>query len=271
MGFPMTDPDSTSPILLDIDSRGVAHVVLNRPERNNAYDGELIRALLGALDALEQTKGLRAAVISGRGRHFQAGADLKWIDAVRTGSATTTSRPRAPPRRRSARLNAAPVPTVALVQGGCFGGGTGLLAACDVVIAADDAMFSIAEVRWGLTAAIIVPQLNDAIGVRQLRRYGLTGERFNAAEAHRIGLVHEVVPLAELAAAGERLSTSAGERPGSDRADQGAGAESAGRISAKTRRFAALIESHADKRRPPKRPRPCLVRGKARGEVDIGR
>ena len=88
---------------------------------------------------------------------------------------------------------------------GCFGGGTGLVAACDVAIAADNATFSIAEVRWGLTAAIIVPQLNDAIGVRQLRRYGLTGERFNAVEARRIGLVHEVVPLAELAAAGERV------------------------------------------------------------------
>ena len=104
-----------------------------------------------------------------------------------------------------ARLNHVPVPTIALVQGGCFGGGTGLVAACDVVIAADNAMFSIAEVRWGLTAAIIVPQLNDAIGVRQLRRYALTGERFNAEEARRIGLVHEVVPLAELAAAGERV------------------------------------------------------------------
>jgi methylglutaconyl-CoA hydratase len=97
------------------------------------------------------------------------------------------------------------VPTVALVHGGCFGGGTGIVAACDIVIAADDAMFSIAEVRWGLTAAIIIPQLNDAIGVRQLRRYALTGERFGAAEARRIGLVHEVVPAAELAAAGARI------------------------------------------------------------------
>ena len=84
------------------------------------------------------------------------------------------------------------------MQGACFGGGTGLLAVCDVVIAADDAIFSIAEVRWGLTAAIIIPQLNDAIGVRQVRRYALTGERFGAAEARRIGLVHEIVPAAEL-------------------------------------------------------------------------
>jgi methylglutaconyl-CoA hydratase len=103
------------------------------------------------------------------------------------------------------RLNLAPVPTVALVQGACFGGGTGILPACDVVIAADNAIFSIAEVRWGLTAAIIIPHLNDAISVRQVRRYALTGERFEAEEARRIGLVHQVVPLAELEAAGSGL------------------------------------------------------------------
>jgi methylglutaconyl-CoA hydratase len=97
------------------------------------------------------------------------------------------------------------VPTVALVQGGCFGGGTGIVAACDVVIAADNAVFSIAEVRWGLTAAIIIPQLSDAISARQLRRYALTCERFDAAEARRIGLVHQVVPLERLAAAGQEM------------------------------------------------------------------
>ena len=103
------------------------------------------------------------------------------------------------------RLNLLPIPTVALVQGGCFGGGTGVISACDVVIAADNALFSITEVRWGLTAAIIIPQLCDAIGVRQVRRYALTGERFGADDARRIGLVHEVVPLADLEAAGAKV------------------------------------------------------------------
>ena len=103
------------------------------------------------------------------------------------------------------RLNASPAPTVALVQGACFGGGTGIIAACDVVVAADNALFSIAEARWGLTAAPIVPQLADAIGVRQLRRYALTGERFGAEEARRIGLVHVVVPLAEVEREGARI------------------------------------------------------------------
>jgi methylglutaconyl-CoA hydratase len=249
MGIPMTDPDSTSPILLDIDSRGVAHVVLNRPERNNAYDGELIRALLGALDALERTKGLRAALISGRGRHFQAGADLKWIDAVRTGSRDDNIAASRATAQAIWRLNAAPVPTVALVQGACFGGGTGLLAACDVVIAADDAVFSIAEVRWGLTAAIIIPQLNDAIGARQVRRYALTGERFDAAQAHRIGLVHEVVPAAELAAAGARIVDQILQNgPEAIAQTKALALESAwthfGEDAA-----SRLIDSHADKRR----------------------
>ena len=201
----MTEPKTGEPVLLDIDQRGVAHVVLNRPERNNAYDGGLIQALLAALDTLEQRRGLRAVVIGGSGRHFQAGADLQWIDAVRTASRDDNIAASRATAQAIWRLNAAPVPTVALVQGACFGGGTGLVAACDVVIAAEDAVFSIAEVRWGLTAAIIVPQLNDAIGVRQVRRYALTGERFSAAEARRIGLVHDVVPAGELQAAGARL------------------------------------------------------------------
>ena len=201
----VTKPNSDAPVLCEVDGRGVAQVVLNRPERNNAYDGALIQALLATLDALAARRGLRAAVISGRGRHFQAGADLKWIDAVRAASREENIALSRATAQAIWRLNAAPVPTVALVQGACFGGGTGLIAACDVVIAADDANFSIAEVRWGLTAAIIIPQLNDAIGVRQVRRYALTGERFSAAEARRIGLVHEIVPAAELAAAGARI------------------------------------------------------------------
>ena len=201
----VTKPNSDAPVLCEVDGRGVAQVVLNRPERNNAYDGALIQALLATLGALAARRGLRAVVISGRGRHFQAGADLKWIDAVRAASREENIALSRATAQAIWRLNAAPVPTVALVQGACFGGGTGLIAACDVVVAADDANFSIAEVRWGLTAAIIIPQLNEAIGVRQVRRYALTGERFSAAEARRIGLVHEIVPAAELAAAGARI------------------------------------------------------------------
>ncbi len=193
------------PVLHGVDARGVATVTLNRPEVNNAYDEALIQGLLQAMDALGGRKDLRAVVLRGEGRHFQAGADLKWISRVAGESAAENERASRATARAVHRLNALPVPTVALVQGGCFGGGTGIVAACDVVIAADNALFSIAETRWGLMAGIILPQLADAIGARQVRRYALTGERFGAEEARRIGLVHEVVPLAELEAAGARI------------------------------------------------------------------
>jgi methylglutaconyl-CoA hydratase len=167
-------------VLWDLDERGVARVTLNRPEVGNAYNGDMIEGLLSAIDELGRRSALRAVLLTGAGRHFQAGADLKWIGRVSAASAEENVRVSRATAEAVDRLNRLPVPTVALVQGGCFGGGTGMIAACDVVIAADNAMFSIAEVRWGLTAAIILPQLSDAIGVRQLRRYALTGERFGA-------------------------------------------------------------------------------------------
>jgi methylglutaconyl-CoA hydratase len=197
--------NARGPVLWDIDARGVATVTLNRPEVNNAYNGAMIDGLLAALDALGQAKELRAVVLKGNGKHFQAGADLKWINEIRKSSPEENLRVSRATAAAVQRLNMAPVPTVALVHGGCFGGGTGMVAACDVVLAADNAVFSIAEVRWGLHASIIIPQLADAIGVRQLRRYALTGERFNAVEAARIGLAHKVVPLAELEVEGARI------------------------------------------------------------------
>lgn len=200
----MSQAASTDPVLWSVDERGVARVTLNRPEVYNAYNGDMISGLLAAYDALG-AKSLRVAVITGKGKNFQAGADVKWLDEVRRSSPQENLRASRMTAEAVQRLNMLPVPTVALVQGACFGGGTGIVSACDIVIAADNATFSIAEVRIGVAGTIIIPQLNDAIGVRQVRRYALTGERFDAKEAHRIGLVHEVVPLAELEAAGERI------------------------------------------------------------------
>lgn len=199
-------------ILLEVDGRGVATVTLNRPQVNNAYDADLLRGVHEAVDAalasLDTTTAVRCVVLRARGRHFQAGADLTWLGVVRSGSAEANlaaSRLTADAVRRLGEL---PVPVVALVQGACFGGGTGVLAACDVVLCADRAVFSIAEVRWGLHASIILPQLADAIGPRQLRRYALSGERFDAAEAARIGLVHEVVAEDRLLDRGEEVVTA---------------------------------------------------------------
>lgn len=196
---------SSPEILTDVDARGVATVTFNRPEVNNAYNGAFIQGVLKGLDDLGNVKGLRAVVIKGNGRHFQAGADLNWINSIRPQSEEVNRAASRATGEAIDRLNRCPVPVLALVQGGCFGGGTGIVAACDVVIAAENAIFSISEVRWGLQAAVIIPHLNDAIGMRQTRRYAITGERFGAEEARRIGLVHEVVPLDRLEARGAEI------------------------------------------------------------------
>lgn len=200
--------DTSSPVLCDIDNRGVATVTLNRPEVNNAYNGEMVQSLLDGVSALQANKDVRVIVIKGNGRHFQAGADLAWLESVRNQSPEENLAVSMRTTDAVRYLDACPIPTVALVHGGCFGGGTGIIAACDVVFAADDSMFSIAEVRWGLHAGPIIPQLAAAIGPRNVRRYAITAERFDAAEAARIGLVHAVVPRDELDTAGENVVTS---------------------------------------------------------------
>ncbi|MEP3246169.1 MAG: enoyl-CoA hydratase-related protein [Sneathiella sp.] len=180
------------PVLVDIDPYGVATVRLNRPHRNNAYNGDMMEALLEGVKSLSADDSVRIIVLRGNGKYFQAGADLKWMNSLATQSVeknfamsqTTTDAVRL--------LNACPKPTIALVHGGCFGGGLGMMAACDIVIASREAVFSITEVRWGLVAGPIIPQLVDAMGLPALRRYALTGETFSAAKAVDYGLVHEL-------------------------------------------------------------------------------
>lgn len=236
------------PVLWDVDARGVATVTLHRPEVNNAYNGDLIDGVLKALDALGGHKGLRAVVLKGNGKHFQAGADLKWINSVRPQSPEENLRVSRATADAVQRLNMAPVPTVALVQGGCFGGGTGIVAACDIVLVADNAMFSIAEVRWGLHASIIIPQLTDAIGIRQLRRYALTGERFGAEEAVRIGLAHKLVPLAGLEAEGAKMVEQILANGPNAIAETKAWIMRSAWAHLDDKEFSALIESHSKKR-----------------------
>lgn len=174
------------------DRRGVATVTLNRPERNNAYNGEMIDALIRAAGKLAADDAVRVVVLRGNGRHFQAGADLAWIQAVRELPVADNIAVSQRTTDAVHGLTALPKPVVALVHGGCFGGGTGIAAACDIVIADRTAIFSITEARWGLTAVPIVPQLLSRIGPGRLRRYALTCERFGADRALEIGLVDEV-------------------------------------------------------------------------------
>jgi methylglutaconyl-CoA hydratase len=154
----------------------------------------MIEALSETVGALAADPRVRLLVLRANGRHFQAGADLAWLRALAGGalednlafSRRTTS--------AMAALNAFPRPTLALVHGACYGGGVGMVACCDIALATASARFALTEVRWGVIPAPIIPQLCAAMGVRSLRRYGVTGETFDAAEARRIGLVHEVCP-----------------------------------------------------------------------------
>ncbi|MEM7683861.1 MAG: enoyl-CoA hydratase-related protein [Paracoccaceae bacterium] len=185
-------------VSVSVDARGIATVMLDRPHRNNAYNGQMIDELLAGLPALAEDPSVRVVVLRGNGKHFQAGADLAWIQQVReldeAGNVDVSRRT----TRAVHGLTMLGKPTVALVHGGCFGGGTGIIAACDVVIADRSAMFSITEARWGLIATPIVPQLLSRIGPGRLRRYSLTCERFGADRAFDIGLVDEVCDVGEL-------------------------------------------------------------------------
>ena len=182
----------TDVVLCSVDARGVATVTLNRPERNNAYNGEVIKALIDGVESLAADPAVRVVVIRGNGKHFQAGADLSWLKEM--GQLSPLENIEVSRRTASAiqGLTEFPKPTIALIHGGCFGGGTGIAAAADIVIASEDAIFAITEARWGVMAGIIVPHLNATIGVRNVRRYALTCERFGAQEAKEMGLVHQV-------------------------------------------------------------------------------
>lgn len=185
-------------VLTSIDSRGIAEVILNRPERNNAYNGTVIDELIESFTSLHNNDDVRVVLIRGNGKHFQGGADLEWLKEI--GKLNKEENIEVSRKTASAikGLTEFPKPTIAMIHGGCFGGGTGIAAAADIVVASEDAIFSIAEARWGVMAGIIIPHLNASIGVRNVRRYALTCERFNAHEAKNIGLVHQICKTGEL-------------------------------------------------------------------------
>ena len=194
---------------LDIERQGaVATVWMNRPEVFNAFNEQLIDDLAAACGALEDDAGVRVVVLAGRGRHFSAGADLNWMQRA---SACTEAENLADARKFAAMLQALSglsKPTIARVQGAALGGGTGLAAACDMVVAADNAQFSTSEVKFGIIPAVISPYVLRAIGPRHALRYFQTAEKFSAAEAKAIGLVSELVTLDELDAGVAKLVQS---------------------------------------------------------------
>ena len=180
------------------DPRGFATLWLNRPDKNNAFNAQMIRELILALDEVQSQPALRFLLVRGRGKHFSAGADLAWMQQAAELDYNTNlddARELAELMYNLAKLK---IPTLAVVQGAAFGGALGLISCCDMAIAADDAQFCLSEVRIGLAPAVISPFVVQAIGERAARRYALTAERFSAERAQQIGLIAEHYPLAAL-------------------------------------------------------------------------
>ena len=184
---------------------GVVRLTLDRPEIHNAFDDRLIAELTQELARLGAEDAVRVLVLTGAGRSFSAGADLNWMRRTASyGEAENLADARALAKLMQT-LNELPKPTVARVNGAALGGGTGLVACCDIVVASEQATFGITEVRLGLIPSVIGPYVLAAIGPRHARRLMLTGERISAAEALRLGLVHEIVAADQLDAAVERI------------------------------------------------------------------
>lgn len=192
--------------LLVAQDGAVLSVTLNRPHVRNAFNEDLISELaevVGNLDPQTQV-----VVLRGEGAVFCAGADLEWMQKSARFSKEDNERDAATLARLFEALDTTPAVVIGRLHGAALGGGVGLLACCDIVVASDDAKLGLTEVRLGLVPAVISPFVVAKIGASQARRYFVTGEMFGAAEARRMGLVHEVVPMSELDATVSKLAAA---------------------------------------------------------------
>jgi methylglutaconyl-CoA hydratase len=186
----------------------VARVVLARAAVRNAFDDGLIAELTRAFGEAGSDPDVRVVVLSGDGPSFCAGADVTWMRKAGGYSRLENEADARKMARMLRAIDACPRPVVALAHGAAIGGGVGLVAAADIAIAAEGTVFSLAEVKLGILPAVISPYVLRAIGPRSARDLFLTGDRFDAREAHRIGLVHQVVAAGELEEAGRRKVAS---------------------------------------------------------------
>lgn len=181
-----------------IRERGIATLTLNRPEVRNAFGAELIAELTEKIAACDLDPEVRVLVLRAAGQHFSAGADLNWMRSMKDLTRAENTVDARKLANLLEALDGCRKPLVGVCQGAAMGGGVGLLACCDIVLASEDAFFALSEVRIGLTPATISPYVIRAIGARQARRYFVSGERFDARRAQALGLVHEVVPVEAL-------------------------------------------------------------------------
>lgn len=184
---------------LEVVRRGPIELIgLARPKVHNAFDETLIAELAAAVRAAADASDVRVIVIHGTGASFCAGADLAWMKRMAGYGHDENLADAKALAEMLSTIAGCPKPTVACVNGPAYGGGVGLIACCDIAIGASDAEFALSEVKLGLIPATISPYVVAAIGARQAQRYFLTGERFTAAEAYRIGLLHDITPPGEL-------------------------------------------------------------------------
>jgi len=195
----------TDALIHSLDSRGVATVTLNRPEIHNAFDDALIAELTEVLAAYGENRAVRALILTGAGKSFSAGADLGWMKRMAGYSYEENLADAAGLARLMNVLDRLPKPTIGLINGAAYGGGVGLVACCDIVIASERASFCLSEVKLGILPAAISPYVVAAIGPRQARRYFQTAEVISADEARRIGLVHDVVAPDQMAATRDKI------------------------------------------------------------------
>ena len=175
-------------------------LILNRIDKHNAFDDSLIASLIETLEQAIDDDRTRVILLRANGKSFSAGADLNWMQRMIEYSEEQNYQDSMELAKLMHLLHTSPKPTIAMVQGAAFGGGVGLVAACDIAIASQDALFCLSEVKLGLLPAVISPYVIDAIGQRQASRYFLTAERFDAQQALNIGLVHHLSSREELPA-----------------------------------------------------------------------
>jgi methylglutaconyl-CoA hydratase len=195
----MSKSNASARVLTQMDSYGNVTVTLNRPDVHNAFDPEMVQALTFVLQDIARDDAVRAVVISGAGRSFCAGADIAHMRKSAKFTKAENQRNASESARMFHALYSLNKPTIAAVHGAVRGGGCGIVAACDIAIAARTATFRLSEVKIGIIPSMISPYVIAAMGERHARRYMLSGEEFDCAEAWRTGLVHDLVEEDHLA------------------------------------------------------------------------
>lgn len=183
----------TNQVLCSVDEKGIARLILNRSEKHNAFNAEIIKELTDNLIELKTKPEVRVLVLQAEGKNFSAGGDLNWMKSMRTASEQENVVDAQKLAALLFELNNFPRPTIARVQGAAFGGAVGLISCCDMAVAVERTKLCLSEVKLGLSPATIGPYVVAAMGAQQARRYMLTAEVFTAVKAQELGMLHEVV------------------------------------------------------------------------------